>query len=130
MIRHPGVVLALSLLVSVPALAAGPITPEEAIKEVGKPEVVIRMRVANAKDRTAKRGIVYLDSSPDFKDPKNLGVAISAGAAEKIKAQGVADLEAHFKGKTIEVRGCVMRFEERPYLPVLDPGLIRIVETR
>jgi hypothetical protein len=107
-----------------------PISPAEAVKQVGKPQVVVEMVVKKAKDRVDKRGIVYLDSEDDFKDPNNLGVAISAEAAAKYKAKGVANLEAYFQGKTIRVRGCVMRFEERPYLPVHDPGQIEIVETK
>jgi len=102
----------------------------EAVKLVGKPEVVVEMKVVAAKDRLERRGIVYLDSEADFKDPNNLGVAISAGAAEKLKQKGIADLAAHFRGKTIRVRGCVMRFEERAYLPVLDPNQITVVEKK
>jgi hypothetical protein len=37
---------------------------------------------------------------------------------------------AHFLGKTIRVRGCVMKFEERPYLPVHDPDQITVVEKK
>ena len=46
----------------------------------------------------------------------------------RIKKLGVADVASHFKGKTIQVRGCVMRFEERPYLLVHDPGQIVVIE--
>ncbi|HEX3152389.1 MAG TPA: hypothetical protein VHR66_30225 [Gemmataceae bacterium] len=80
-----------------------------------------------SKDRVEKRGIIFLDCADNFKDPKNLGIAISAEAAAKFKAKGIADPAAHFLGKTIRVRGCVMRFEERPYLPVHDPDQIEIV---
>ena len=88
------------------------------------------MEVKKAKDRLEKRGIIYLDSEDDFKDPNNLGVAISAEAAAKFKEKGVADPAAHFLGKTIRVRGCVMKFEERPYLPVHDPDQITVVEKK
>jgi hypothetical protein len=100
----------------------------EAIEQIGKPQVLVEMTVKSAKDRLEKRGIIYLDSEEDFADPKNLGVAISAEAAQKYKKIGIADPASHFKGKTIRVRGCVMRFEERPYLPVHDPAQIVIVE--
>jgi hypothetical protein len=106
---------------------AGPITAAEAVKSVGKPEVLVQMEVRKAKDRLAKRGIIYLDSEDDFKHPNNLGVAISAAAAGKFKEKGVDDPAAHFLGKTIRVRGCVMKFEERPYLPVHDPDQITVV---
>jgi hypothetical protein len=107
-----------------------PITPAEAIKQVGKPTVLVEMTVKAAKDRLEKRGIIYLDSEDDFKHPDNLGVAISAEAAAKFRDMGIADPAAHFKGKTIRVRGCVMRFEERPYLPVHDPAQITVVEMK
>ena len=104
-----------------------PISPSDAVKQIGKPQVLIEMKVRSAKDRLERRGIVYLDSEEDFTDPKNLGIAISAEAAEKFKANGIADLAEHFQGKTIQVRGCVMRFEERPYLPVHAPEQIVII---
>jgi hypothetical protein len=107
-----------------------PITPAEAIKQIGKPTVLVEMTVKAAKDRLERRGIIYLDSEEDFKDEKNLGVAISAEAAAKFKDKGIADPAAHFDGKTIRVRGCVMRFEERPYLPVHDPAQITLVEKK
>jgi hypothetical protein len=107
-----------------------PITAAEAVKSVGKPKVVVQLEVKKAKDRLEKRGIIYLDSEDDFNDPNNLGVAISAEAAAKFKAAGVADPAAHFLGKTIRVRGCVMRFEDRPYLPVHDPDQITVVEKK
>lgn len=107
-----------------------PMPPEEAIKQVGKPTVVAELTVKKAKDRLAKRGIIYLDSEDDFNSEKNLAVAISAEAAAKFKEQGIKDLAAHFQGKTIRVRGCMMRFEERPYLPVHDPNQITIVEKK
>src|SRR5262245_38882094 len=62
-----------------------PITAAEAVKSVGKPKVVVEMVVKKAKDRLEKRGIVFLDSEDDFKDEKNLGVAVSAEAAAKFK---------------------------------------------
>ena len=121
-----------ALLFAAAGLVAGPapVTPAEAIKQVGRPAVVVEMTVKKAKDRVAKRGIVFLDSEDDFKHPDNLGVAVSAEAAAKYRAAGVTDLEAHFRGKRVRVRGCVMRFEERPYLPVHDPAQIAIVEAK
>jgi hypothetical protein len=107
-----------------------PITAAEAVKSVGKPKVLVQLEVKKAKDRLEKRGIIYLDSEDDFKDPKNLGIAISAEAAAKFKEKGIADPAAHFQGKTIRVRGCVMRFEDRPYLPVHDPDQITVVEKK
>lgn len=103
---------------------------EEAIKHVGQPQVLVEMLVKQSKDRLEKRGIIFLDSEDDFEDEKNLGVAISAEAAAKFKTAGISDPAAHFLNKTIRVRGCVMRFEDRPYLPVHAPEQIQIVEQK
>jgi len=107
-----------------------PISAEEAVKSVGKPAVLVEMVVKKAKDRLEARGIVYLDSEDDHKDPKNLGVAISAAAAAKFRKKGIENLVAHFQGKTIRVQGCVMRFEELPYLPIHDPDQIAVVDKK
>jgi hypothetical protein len=130
------IALLLTALVVVPVVLRAadddskPISAAEAVKSVGKPKVYVEMAVKKAKDRLEKRGIVYLDSEDDFKDPKNLGVAISAEAAARFREKGIADPAAHFLGKTIRVRGCVMKFEERPYLPVHDPDQITVVEKK
>ena len=104
-----------------------PITPVEAIQSIGRPRVLVRMTVKHSKDRLEKRGLIYLDSEEDYQDPKNLGVAVSAAAAEKFRERGITDPASHFHGKLIEVKGCVMMFDDHPFLPVLDPDQIRIV---
>ena len=120
--------LAAGLLTGLIARDATPLSPSEAIDQIGKPQVVVEMTVKSAKDRLEKRGIIYLDSEEAFANPKNLGVAISAEAAAQFKKNGIADPAKHFKDKTIRVRGCVMRFEERPYFPVHTPDQIVIVD--
>jgi hypothetical protein len=120
--------LATMLLTNLLADDATPLTPAEAIDQIGKPQVFIEMTIKSSKDRLGKRGIIYLDSEEDFADAKNLGVAISAEAAAEFKKSGIADPATHFNGKKIRVRGCVMRFEERPYLPVHSPKQIVVVE--
>jgi hypothetical protein len=105
-----------------------PLSAAEAIDQIGKPQVIVEMTVKSSKDRLEKRGIIYLDSEEDFAHPKNLGVAISAAAAARFKKNGIANPAEHFKGKTIRIRGCVMRFEERPYLPVHSPKQIVVVD--
>jgi hypothetical protein len=121
------VTMAASLGMAISADDSQPISPAEAINQIGKPSVLVELTVKKAKDRLEKRGIVYLDSEDDFKDAKNLGVAISAEAAARFKQKGIADVAAYFQGKTIRVRGCVMQFEQRPYLPVHDPSQITLM---
>ncbi|MBX3437828.1 MAG: hypothetical protein KF861_10080 [Planctomycetaceae bacterium] len=107
---------------------APPLTPVEAIARIGEPEIRVQMVVKASKERLEKRGIIFLDSKEDFVDAENLGIAVSAKVAQAFKQQGIDDLAAHLKGRTIEVTGCVMRFEERPYLPVLSPEQIKILD--
>jgi F420-dependent methylenetetrahydromethanopterin dehydrogenase len=129
--RHFMAVVFLNSVLLVPqSPETKPLTAAEAIKQIGKPKVVVELVVKKSKDRLEKRGLIYLDSEDDFKDEKNLGIAISAEAAVKFKEKGIADPAAHFLGKTIHVKGCVMKFEERAYLPVHDPSQISIVEKK
>ena len=116
---------------SLAAFAGGekPLPPAEAVKRVGQ-TVCVEMRVRKAKDRLEKHGLIYLDSEDDFHSPTNLGVAITRAAAAKFKEKGVADPAAHLLGKTIRVRGEVLIFETRPYLPVTDPSQIEVVEAK
>jgi hypothetical protein len=112
------------------AVAAGadaekPLPPAEAVKRVGQ-TVYVEMMVRKAKDRLGEHGLIYLDSEDDFHSPDNLSVAITTAGAAKFKAKGVADPAAHFLGRTVRVRGEVLIFEKRPYLPVTDPGQIEI----
>jgi hypothetical protein len=104
-----------------------PVTAAEAVKLIGRSNLVVEMVVKKSKERLEKRGIIFLDSEEDFKDPKNLGIAISADAAVKFKQKGIDHPGEHFKDKAIRVRGCVMKFEENPYLVVHDPAQITLV---
>jgi hypothetical protein len=105
----------------------GPLTPTEAIKKVNE-EVTVQMLVKASKNRLEKRGEIYLDSEEDFRDEKNLGIVITKTGAAKFKEAGVEDPAAHFKGKTIRVKGIVILKEKRPRIEVEDPNQIRIVE--
>ncbi len=97
------------------------------IEAIGGGEVIVEFVVAAAKERIAKRGIVYLDSHADFADPENLCVALSASAVKELHGRGISDIEPYFLGKQIRARWCVMRFEERRYLPVLAAERIEVI---
>ena len=101
-------------------------SPAEAISRVNE-SVVVEMVVRRTKCCTGSRQ-VFLDSEANHRDPKNLGVVVTRGGAAKFKEAGVGDPAAHFKGKTIRVRGVVIRREERPYIEVDDPGQIELVK--
>jgi hypothetical protein len=106
-----------------------PISATDAVKRVGK-TVRVEMQVKKAKNRLDKHGLIYLDSEDDFHSPTNLGVAISPAGVAKFRALGIADPTAHFLGKSIRVRGEILVFETRPYLPVTDPAQIEIVTVK
>jgi hypothetical protein len=118
---------------AVPAAAVSqggkPLTPAEAIKKVGE-EVTVQMVVKASKNALAKRKEIYLDSEEDFRDAKNLAAVIDADGAAKFREAGVEDPAAHFKGKTVRVRGTVTRVDDRPRIFVSDPKQIRIVEPK
>lgn len=102
------------------------LTPAQAVSCFGQAEVTVRMLVRKAKDRLDKRGIIFLDSELDFTDQQNLGIAISAHVAEEFKQWGIDDLPSYLADRTIEVTGCVMKFEQRVYMPVLSSQQLRI----
>lgn len=106
------------------------LSPAEAIKQMGQPNITVVFEVKAAKERLAKRGIVFLDSETDFKSPDNLCIALSAEAAQQLKEKGVKDLTAYFQGKRIKATGCVMRFDERPYMPIHDSSRIQLLDSK
>ena len=102
--------LALSGLVvfQVAAQETKPLTPVEAVKKVNE-QVAVQMFVKATKNRLEKRGEIYLDSEANFRDEKNLGVVVTKTGAAKFKESGVDDPAAHFKDKTIRVKGTVYK---------------------
>jgi hypothetical protein len=106
-----------------------PLTPAEAIKRVGE-EVTVEMVIRASKNALAKRQEIYLDSEEDFRDAKNLAAVIDTTGAAKFKEAGIDDPAAHFKGKTVRVRGTVTRVDERPRIVVSDLKQLRVVEPK
>jgi hypothetical protein len=109
--------------------ASKPLTPEEAGKHVGK-EVTVEMVVRASKDRLETRKEIYLDSTTDHKDPKNLAVVITVDGAARLKKAGIADPAAHFKGKTIRVTGKVTLKDKEPRIEVNHTKQIREVKKK
>jgi hypothetical protein len=55
-------------------------------------------------------------------------VVVTEAGRAKFSEEGIDDPTAHYKGKTIRVRGEVIRREERPYIEVDDPHQIELVK--
>jgi hypothetical protein len=100
-------------------------SPAEAISRVNE-SVVVEMVVRRTKCCTGSRQ-VFLDSEANHRDTKNLGVVVTEDGRAKFSAAGIDDPTAHYEGKTIRVRGVVIRRDDRPYIEVNDPGQIELV---
>jgi DNA/RNA endonuclease YhcR with UshA esterase domain len=103
-----------------------PIGPAEAAKKVNE-EVTVQMEVKSA----ALRGeVCFLNSEEDFKDAKNFTIFIDKDALAKFKEAKIDDPAAHFKGKTVQVKGKVLLYRDRPEIKVSGPDEIKIVEKK
>jgi hypothetical protein len=70
---------------------------------------------------------VFLDSEANHRDPKNLGVVVTDDGRAKFSAAGIDDPAAYYEGKTIRVRGAVIRRDYRPYIEIYEPRQIELV---
>jgi hypothetical protein len=102
------------------------LSPVEAINRVSE-SVTVEMLVQRTKLCTDSRQC-FLDSEANHHDPKNLGVIVTENGRAKFSEAGIDDPTAHFKGKTIRVRGVVIRKENRPYIEVNEPSQIEMVK--
>ena len=102
------------------------INAEEAVNRVNE-SVTVEMLVRRTKSCTGSCQ-VFLDSEQNHRDPKNIGVVITVDGRPKFTEAGIDDPTAHFKGKTIRVRGVVIRKEKGPYIEVSDPSQIETVK--
>ena len=102
------------------------LSPVEAINRVDE-SVTVEMLVQRTKLCSGSRQC-FLDSEPNHRDPNNLGVVVTETGRKKFTEVGIDDPTGHFKGKTIRVRGVVIRQENRPYIEVDDPMQIEIVD--
>ena len=102
------------------------ISAEEAIRRVGE-SVTVDMLVQRTKCCTGSSQ-VFLDSEANYRHPNNLGVIVTESGRAKFAEAGIDDPTAHFKGKTIRVRGVVIRKEKGPYIEVNDVSQIELVK--
>src|SRR5262249_6216011 len=112
-----------------PALARDqpePIGPAEAAKKVSE-EVTLRMQVKSA---ALREGVCFLNSEEDFKDAKNFTLFIDKQSLAKFKEAKSQDPAAHFKGKTVQVKGKVTLYRDRPEIKVGGPDAIKVVEKK
>jgi hypothetical protein len=102
------------------------LTPLEAIDRIDE-SVTVEMLVQRTKCCTGSKQ-VFLDSERNHRDPKNLGVVVTESGRTRFSEAGIEDPTAHFKGKTIRVRGVVIRKEKGPYIEVNEASQIELVK--
>jgi alkaline phosphatase D len=83
----------------------------------------------NATGTNKAKTMTFLNSSKDFRSPKNLTIVLDSKAlAKDLEQAKIADAAKHYSGKKIEVSGTVTLFEKRPQIRVKKLEQIRIVE--
>jgi hypothetical protein len=102
-----------------------PLTPVQARRKVGE-KITVEMTVRAAKDRLEKRGEIYLDSEPDFRDEKNFAVVITKKGAASLKTAGIDNPADHFMDKKIRATGIVKEVDSVPRIEIDDAKQIRI----
>lgn len=128
MMMHIGHALRFAPLLAILVLSAAlsraedkpPRVPSEAAKHhVGKRvEVVFEVK---ASKNSVHRKTVFLDSLTDFRDPNNLGVAISEKGIADLKAKrGIDNAAEFYKTKTVRFVGTVRLEDDRAYIDVHD----------
>jgi hypothetical protein len=86
------------------------------------------MTVRATKDRLEKRGEVYLDSEPDFRDSKNFAVVITRAGAASLKAAGIDQPAKHFQDKRIRATGTVKEIDKVPRIEIDSAAQIRLAD--
>ena|SRR5262245_2602383 len=122
----PAVLLAASVSWAV-AAEDKPRSPVEARKKVGE-KLTVEMTVRAAKDRLAKRGEIYLDSEPDFRNEKNFAVVITRAGAASLKQAGIANPAEYFQDKRIRATGTVKEVQKVPRIEIEDANQIKRIE--
>jgi hypothetical protein len=111
------------------AIEDKPLSPVQAREKVGE-KITVEMTVQAAKDRLEKRGEIYLDAEPNFRDKKNFAVVITKAGAASLKKAGIDDPAAHFKDKKIRATGKVKEVDGVPRIEIDDAKQIRLVQSK
>jgi DNA/RNA endonuclease YhcR with UshA esterase domain len=114
-------------IVSAPAFAdeqPKAVGPAEAAKKVDS-DVVLQMEV---KSSALSKGVCFLNSEKDYKDADNFTLFIDKAALAKFKEAKIEDPAAHYKGKTVQVKGKIVLYRERPEIKVGGPDDIKVIE--
>ena len=117
--------LALPALALAQESAPKPLTPAEAAKKL-EMKVTVEMEVKS----TGGNNNNYLNTHSDYKDAANFTIFIPKAALTKFAAAKIEKPIDYYKGKTIQVTGTVVLFEQKPQIRVEDPAQIKVVEKK
>ncbi|MDZ4685488.1 MAG: hypothetical protein SH850_10530 [Planctomycetaceae bacterium] len=121
-----GCVSFLSVAFAMAADGPKPITAAEAAKKVGE-EVLVRMEVKSA---SLQKNVGFLNSETSHRDEKNFVVFLNSKLLSQFRDADIEDPAAHFKGKTVEVKGKVGLHMEKPQIILDSVKSIKIIEEK
>lgn len=105
------------------------ITPAEAAKMIDK-DVLLEMKVESA-SMDKNKSNMFLNSKASFKDADNFTVVVRAGANEKLKDRHkFKDAPKFFKDKTIQVKGKVSTYNDKPQMVVDGSAQLTVIEEK
>lgn len=105
------------------------ITPTEAANKVDM-DVLIEMKVQSA-SMDKNKSNMFLNSKSSFKEVGNFTVVVRAGANEKLKEKHkFKDAPKFFKDKTIQVKGKVSTYNDKPQIVVDGSAQLSVIEEK
>jgi alkaline phosphatase D len=105
---------------------AGPHSPGEAARNVGKKFTLIMQVKATGQSRTGT--LVFLNSEEDYRDLKNFTVVLDMKAlGSALSKAGIEDPRKYYGGQRIRVTGTVSEYRGKPEIKVKDLGQIEVV---
>jgi len=105
------------------------ITPAEAAKMIDK-DVLLEMKVESS-SMDKNKSNMFLNSKASFKDAGNFTVVVRAGANEKLKDKHkFKDAPKFFKDKTIQVKGKVSTYNDKPQMVVDGSAQLTVIEEK
>ena len=97
-------------------------------RRAGGREVDRLEELADAARLLADKEICFLNSHEDHRESDNFTAVIFRDGLTRFAADGIKDPAAHFRDKTIRVRGRIEEHQGRPQIKVEQPGQIEVVE--
>jgi ssDNA-binding Zn-finger/Zn-ribbon topoisomerase 1 len=92
-----------SLVAAIPPARISPVDGLKHVEEYCKVEMAVSVA------ETGKSGVIFLNSEPQYRSPKNFGIMLSVTALGELKMVQIDPL-TFFKGRTIRVTGVVREY--------------------